>query len=439
VQRGAGFGDVRDEVVKRGGPPIQWRGQTAEDAAVDRAVASLLGQDLTAAAAVQIALLNNRSLAATYEDLGVAQADLVQAGLLRNPVFDASVRFPDRAPHGPNAELSISQEFLDLLFLPARKRVAAAQFESVKWRVTAAVMNLSADVRAAWYTLAAAGQMLEMRRTVLEAAAAAAELADRMREANTLSELDRANQQAMAEQVKIDLAAAEAEEREDRERLIALLGLSGEQSQWKITQRLPDPPAEDFRPQDLEASAVRQRADLIAAQKSVIAAGATLGVTEQSRLFPSLRLGVDTERDPGGQRVTGPTVSVPIPLFDTGSAAIARQQAMLRQSQQQYEALAVQIRSDVRRLCDRMIAARQRAELYRTVLLPLRHRVTRETQLHYNAMLAGVFQLLLAKQNEVVAGREYIESLRDYWLVRTELERAVGGKLEGTPATQPMK
>jgi cobalt-zinc-cadmium efflux system outer membrane protein len=50
-------------------------------------------------------------------------------------------------------------------------------------------------------------------------------------------------------------------------------------------------------------------------------------------------------------------------------------------------------------------------------------------QLEYNAMLAGVFQLLVAKRDEIDAGRGYIEALRDYWIARCDLERAVGGEL----------
>ena len=38
-------------------------------------------------AAVQVALLNNRGLQAVYAELGIAEADLVQAGRMRNPGF----------------------------------------------------------------------------------------------------------------------------------------------------------------------------------------------------------------------------------------------------------------------------------------------------------------------------------------------------------------
>ena len=70
-----------------------------------------------------------------------------------------------------------------------------------------------------------------------------------------------------------------------------------------------------------------------------------------------------------------------------------------------------------------------------SAVLPLRHQIVRETQLQYNAMRAGVFQLLQAKRDEIDAGREYVESLRDYWVARADLERAVGGRLPATVAS----
>src|SRR5207248_7843401 len=129
------FRELANTVHLRTGKRVQWNRGTAEDAQAQAAVASLLSRPLTADSAVQIALLNNRSLQATYEELGIAQADLVQAGLLKNPVFDGLFRFPDRAPRGPNVELQVTQDFIGILFIPARKRLAASQFEAAKLRV----------------------------------------------------------------------------------------------------------------------------------------------------------------------------------------------------------------------------------------------------------------------------------------------------------------
>jgi cobalt-zinc-cadmium efflux system outer membrane protein len=89
-----------------------------------------------------------------------------------------------------------------------------------------------------------------------------------------------------------------------------------------------------------------------------------------------------------------------------------------------------------------MLAMRAQAQQQIKVVIPLRHQIVEQSQLEFNAMQIGVFELLQAKQSEIDAGREYVESLRDYWLARTELEKALGGRLpvaEATtqPATSP--
>ena len=82
----------------------------------------------------------------------------------------------------------------------------------------------------------------------------------------------------------------------------------------------------------------------------------------------------------------------------------------------------------------RVVASRRFAEQYKNVIVPTREKLVRLTQTQYDAMLAGVYQLLLARQLEISAYREYIEGLRDYWIARSDLERAVGGAL---PAANP--
>jgi len=83
----------------------------------------------------------------------------------------------------------------------------------------------------------------------------------------------------------------------------------------------------------------------------------------------------------------------------------------------------------VRAARNRMIAARQRAVYYRRVLLPLRQRIVAQTQLEYNAMLLGVFQLLQAKQQEIDSGKQYVNALRDYWVGRAQLTQILDGRL----------
>src|SRR5881296_1098644 len=116
------FQELAKTVHLRTGKRVQWNRGSAEDAQAQAAVASLLKRPLGADSAVQVALLNNHNLQATYEELGIAQADLVEAGLLKNPVFYFERRLPGQA-----LEMDVLKEFIDVLLLPLRKRVAAAQ------------------------------------------------------------------------------------------------------------------------------------------------------------------------------------------------------------------------------------------------------------------------------------------------------------------------
>ena len=448
VPKEAGFPDVQKLIDQRIGRRVHWNQGTPEDAKVAEAIQSMLQQELTLDEAIQIALLNNRSLQATYEELGIAQADVVQAGLLRNPTFSASFRFMDRAVEGHrgiNTEFSVDQDFLDLLMLPLRKRVATAEFEQVKLRVSNAVLNLAADVRSAYYTLQADEQTLEMRRTVAQATEASAELADRQLEAGTLKPLEVANQQGFYYQAKLDVAHTDLQIVADRERLNRLMGLWGTDTTWKLPGRLPELPESEIPLEHLESTAVSQRLDLAAARQEIQVVAYALSLTKKFRYFSVFEFGVDTEHDaPDRLNLTGPHLTIELPIFDQRQAAIARLEAQLRQSRQRLSSLAIDIRSEVRQARDRLLAGRNVVKYYREVILPLRQRIVDESQLYYNGMLIGVYELLLAKQNQINTGREYIEALRDYWIARADMERAVGGlpiatKGETQPSPQPIK
>ncbi|HZL37997.1 MAG TPA: TolC family protein [Tepidisphaeraceae bacterium] len=434
VPKEAGFGEVRDVAARHTGHVVQWRGHSAQDTAVDSSVAALLSRELTVDQTVQIALLNNRKLQATFEDLGIAQADLVQAGLLKNPVFFGTWRFPDKVPNGTNAEYSVTQDFLDLLILPLRKRVASAQFESAKLAVANEVVQLAADVKAAYFTFQAREQLLTRLRLIVELNQTAAELARRQFEAGTLNDLNRTSQQAIYDQSKVDVAQAEAQLAADRERLNRLMGLWANQTTWKIADHLPAIPANEIPVAHLESLAIRRRLDLAATRAQLITLAQALAITKGYRYFTSIDLGVDTEREPGGQSVTGPQLSLQIPIFDQGQAQVAKLEAQFRQFQGRFQAMAIDARSEVREARDRMLAQRNLAEFYK-VLLPERIRILNLTLQQYNGMLKGPYDLLLAKQSEVVAEQAYIDSWRDYWIARAQLERAVGGRLPEGPTS----
>ncbi len=156
-------------------------------------------------------------------------------------------------------------------------------------------------------------------------------------------------------------------------------------------------------------------------------------------LIPEGGAGVASEREVEGGWSVGPALEIPIPLFDLGQAQLAKARTRRLDREERFAALAVAIRSEVRRAWAGLDVARQRARYHESVMLPLRRTILQQTQLEYNGMVVGVFQLLEAKRGEIEAGLEYVESLRDYWIARVDLERALGTELsvpEASPAPE---
>jgi cobalt-zinc-cadmium efflux system outer membrane protein len=428
VPRDAGFPDVADDVARRTGHRVYWNQGTAEDQSARDGVRALLRGEMTAADAVQVALLNNRGLQATYADLGVAQAQVVQAGLLKNPVFDGDLKFSADGG-GTKIELAVVQDFLDVLLIPLRKAVAQTAFEGAKARVTGAVLDLAGRTRAAFYTHQAAGQTLEMRRSVSEATAASYDLARRLRKAGNINDLALAQERAVHEQARLDLAAAEAAVLDTRERLNVLMGLWGADVDWKAAARLPDPPADDTATEGVERRAVENSLDLAVARTEVESGARALGVRRSFGLLPELEVGAAAERELEGGWAVGPAFSLPIPLLDQGQASIAAAGAELARARDRYAATAVEVRSAARAARNRENAARARAAYYKDVMIPLRNQITAQTQLQFNAMQVGAFQLLQAKRDEIEAGVAYIDALRGYWVARAELDQILGGRM----------
>ena len=188
--------------------PIRWNQQTAADKAIDDEIAQTLKKPLGVNDAVQIALLNNRSLQATYEDLGIAQADLVQAGLLKNPNFFASIRFPNHGPVSPDAEFSIAADFLDMLLVPLRKQIAADRLTAAQRRVADAVLEMEHQVRVAFYTYQARRQSALLQKTIIDAQQTSLELTRRQHKAGNISDLDLASEAATFSSMQLDVMRA---------------------------------------------------------------------------------------------------------------------------------------------------------------------------------------------------------------------------------------
>ena len=446
---GTAFQDVRDTVDARTGHQIEWDQGIPHEQAPDQSVQAMLRQPLTVDAAAQIALLNNASLQVEFEEIGIAQADLIQAGLLKNPRLFASARLPDRSPSTADTEFSITEDFLDLFLLAARRKLAATQLEQAKRRVGNAVLILVGQVQSAYYTLQAAQQSQVLREQGALAAKAAADMANRQHQAGNITDLDLRIEQAAYQRARLEVMQGHSEAMAAGEVLRRLMGLPSKEISWSIVENLPELPSTEVSQEGLESLALDQRLDLAAARTNVIEPAVSLA---RGGLLGSVNIGVDTERNTDRQNVTGPQLELDLPIFDQRQASIARLHAQLRQYHQRITWLETQVRSEVRMAYTRLSIARQAAALYRDDLVPVQEQIVVLSQRQYNVMALGVYALLQARRDELDTRRAYVESLRDYWIARVALAQVVGGKLPQAvtaptthlaemppaPATQPM-
>ena len=435
MQKERGHDDVSRIVKRHSGYETGWEKGAPEARRVAERVTRLLGGGLTRERAVTIALLNSPHLQQSYADLDISQADLVEAGLLSNPTLAGSVGFHIGGPGHVEYEASLVQSFLDIFMLPLRKRVAEQQFMAATLRVAHAALELAADVSRAFAEVQAAQETLQLVRSTSDAAELAADLAQRQFEAGNISERRLASELATYQQARLDLGREELRLVEHRERLNRLLGLWGERTTWTLAERLPAIPDSELAPEHLESVAIAQRLDIAAAKREWALLDSALGLARSSRYTGLVNVGVHTHQDADGPRLLGPTLAIELPIFNQRQGMIARLEAERARAARRLEELAVDARSEVREATAKLGVYRRASQQYRTGLLPARARVLEQAQLEYNGMQLGLYELLAAKREQIEGARAYIETVRDYWMARADLERALGGKMPKSAAT----
>lgn len=394
----------------------------AARAAVDR----LLRHPLTADAAVQIALLNNRRLQAAYNELAVAEADLVQASLPPNPTFSLM-----RISGSGELEIErrIIADILALATLPARSDMAADRFRQAQLRAIGETARVAIETRRAWYRTVAAQEMGRFLAQAQTAAASATQLARRLGESGALNKLDQARDQVFYADLTAQVGIARQRAESERERLIRLLGLWGSDLNFRVNA-LPSLPARPRALPAVETEAIRRRVDLQIARIEADTLAKSYGLTNATRFINLLEVaGVSKTSGPRETpvRQRGIEVDFQIPLFDFGEIRVRDAEQTYLAAVNRLTDKAVVVRSEARDAYRIYRASYDIAAHYQREILPLRKIISDETLLRYNAMQIDVFALLAEARQRIAATTAAIEAQRDFWLANTNLVAAVAG------------
>lgn len=420
---------VQDEVHDRTGADVSWQKERATQDEAVATVQKLLKKPLTVASSVQIALLNNRGLQARFEEIGIAQSDLIEAVTLPNPSVDFDVQFPVASSPANRYGWLIAEDFVRILMIPLKKKISEEQLHVTQLKVSSEVLDLVANVKKSYFAIQADQQLLKRIKIIQETTAAALDLGQNQYKAGNITELSLLQMQAAYSEGRLEIAESETSLQEQRENFNALLGFWGKQTDWEIQGELEQPPIEQLSKAHLESLAIAQRLDLQAAHSDLMMLGTTLGLTKTFRWVPVLDFGVTGERDTDNALNVGPDFRIELPIFNQGQSRISRGQSELRHASAKLEELAISIRADVRKNRDKLASLQSQAAFYHDDLLPVRISIVNQGILEYNAMQFSPYQLFMTKADELRAERGYINTLRDYWTTRAELERVVGGTL----------
>lgn len=458
------------DAVGKGAP------ERPDDAEAVRAlVAARLEGGLSADEAVQVCLLNNPRVRSALLRVGIARAELVQAGLFQNPSLSLSLRLPDGGGLS-NLELAIAQNIADLWLLPIRKRAAEGELESAILEVARELSAVALEARAAYYSAVGLGrekEIVDENRGVAQQLLDAA-LARQQAGAGSAIDVNLARSEFMQTEVALRNAALAAFEA--RRSLAVLLGVKTPPDDLVLSDKLPDPPAWVLTPERLVSAAEANRLDLQAATYFVDVAAARVQ-QEKLSVVADVEVGVGFERDERGRRgdrpwladtlwasaeagalaapslrprerqptdtILGPTLSLELPVFDQNQAQIAKAQFIYEQAMLNREALLLDVTQETRGAFQRARTAWDVADYYRVSFLPL---LQDNLSLSREAYRAGKISLLsvLEAQKLLLASRgRYVESLRNAAIAVTDLEKAIGAPIEramgdaSTTTTQP--
>lgn len=449
-----GMGEVASGVAREAGPAAGKsvvKIASAEQAHQIKAqVTALLAQPLTLDTAVQVALLNNRDLQAAFNDLGVSEADYVQASLPPNPAFSL---MNIGGTGVQNIELRLIGDILSLMTLPRRTAIASEHYAHARHVAILTTLRLANDTRRAYIRTIAAQQQIGFLDRARATVDSAVRLNASLGEAGGGDQLDQAELAAFYAELSAKVGQARLTVRRERETLIRLMGLWGPDTNFSLPGDLPDLPGEPETLATVETEAVNRRIDLIVGRHDVVALAKSLSLTQATRYVSMLQLsGVFNSESANPLTNTNTTINrggaaldFQLPVFDTGEARERKARETYMAALNRLAAKAVNARSEARIAYETYRGTYDIARFYRDRVLPLRGVVSKEILLRYtNGVLAGegmrvdLFKYLVDARARITAEASALDARRDFLLSAVDLQSALSiGSAPGGESSGP--
>jgi hypothetical protein len=408
---------------------VQWIHTSQEATKVTEEVESLLTQPLTQNDAVRIALINNRALQKTYESIGISHSELIQAGLMNNPLLGYSL---GRGGGLSVATLGIEIPFLDLLWIPLRKKMGGLALEETQYQVGDEVLKAVREVKKSFIDLSMAQAKVKLFDEQRVSYETALQLATRQYTAGNLSKRDKLRIHDMYARARLELMQLHRESAIARENLNRWMGVYGTQTQYTLAPERLSLPEKLSEVAPLESWAIEHRLNLKATLKRVEYAATEGGYVHDRRFISDADVLGQIEKTTAQARMNTVGLRIPIPLFDIGAGKMERASSVYHQRLDDLYDTAIMIRSSVREAYATMHYNYDQAHEIQTVILPLNHQILKETQGFYNGMLESIYDLLGDQRRYVQTQSQWLHALGEFQKSQADLEYVMGGESNET-------
>ena len=380
--------------------------------------------------AIQMLLSQSPQVRMELAQLGIADAQRVQAELISNPHLSIGALKPEDGGRW-QLDVGLSQPLLELFTRPLRRQMAEENLLSVQLHLQARLQQLISRAGDAYFAAIAARQHLQVQQQMLDATLARQQLAKSLYHAGNMSEdsfLYYDNElRRVQQQVK-------KRERNAQEKYFELLNMLGMESHHTITlpDQLPALPTEKFSHTDLVKQAQNDRLDIKITTQQLVQLESRRALIREEKGWRDMSVGINAEREFDGATNVGPELEFALPIFNRNQGKLAAIDAQTIKLQAQIAQTLLDVDTEIALALNQMRSAREQLDLISASLLVAERRVAlsnRET----NFMLGSPFELLNSKRQEIQLAHEYTNELANYWQARSQLELAIGRALP-TPA-----
>jgi len=403
----------------------------------------MLSQPLDLQRTVQMALLNNRSLQASFQRLGIDQAEWVASGIWSNPSlhFSLHTNWPNEHAHSAESEMVISMDIADLLFNPKQQAIQKYYVKMTAHQIRAEVIDLISQTEQAYHQLVTDWYRMEVHRQIVLANEAATDFATGLFQAGNLTRLDFLQQTSIYQQAKLSLLTVEDDYRRSRERLNQLMGLWGKDINWQIQPSdLPLPLIETSIKSNnlsqIENQAVEANINLKIQKQEINLIRKQISLEQRRGLLPHFEIGMETASGQTEKKI-GPLIGLALPIFNRGQAQKSMLESREKNLEHSYYQTAVEVRSRARILKAELISAKRVVDFYQNQVLPGQNQILEQQQLQYNAMQIGTIRLLEARQQLAKHQLDYFQAGYNYLIKASQLRQLLNGRLPSEEDQQP--